>query len=399
MSQVNRLLHGGRIDRDSSLTFTFNGTTYQGHKGDTLASALMANGIKVVGRSFKYHRPRGILGAGAEEPNAILQIGSTPATQSPNMRATQTELFDGLDSRVVNAWPSLENDALSVVGKIGGSMMPAGFYYKTFMYPESLWPQYEKHIRNAAGLGEAPMALDANTYDKMQHHCDVLIVGAGAAGLMAARQLSGLGLRMIVVDEQSEMGGGLLHTRTQIDTAPATEWVAETLSLLEQDRDCMLLPKSTAFGYYDHNFVGVLERRTDHLGEDAKGSRQRIHHIRAKQVLLATGAIERPLVFGNNDLPGCMLASAVSTYLNRYAVTPGESLVLMTTNDDAYDAAIDWQAAGLHVEAIVDSRSHVEGDKIDQAKALGITVLLGHAVTNVQGSDHVTGAEVAPIDK
>ncbi|MDD1783660.1 sarcosine oxidase subunit alpha family protein [Enterovibrio sp. ZSDZ35] len=399
MSQSNRLPDGGRIDRDSSFTFTFNDMVYQGHKGDTLASALMANGVKVVGRSFKYHRPRGILGAGAEEPNAILQVGSTPATQSPNMRATQTELFDGLDARVVNAWPSLETDAMSFVGKLGGSMMPAGFYYKTFMYPESLWPTYEKHIRNAAGLGEAPTAVDANTYDKMQHHCDVLIVGAGAAGLVAARQLVGQGLRIILVDEQSEMGGSLLHTRTQLDASPATDWVADTLSVLEQDHDCMLLPKSTAFGYYDHNFVGVLERKTDHIGEDANGIRQRIHHIRAKQVLLATGAIERPLVFGNNDLPGCMLASAVSTYLRRYAVTPGESLVLMTTNDDAYDAAIDWHLSGLHVEAIVDSRPHAEGDKTEQAKALGITVLHGHGVTNVQGSDRVTGAEVAPIDK
>ncbi|MGF1769725.1 sarcosine oxidase subunit alpha family protein [Enterovibrio makurazakiensis] len=399
MSQKNRLPEGGRIDRNSSFTFSFNGQVYQGHKGDTLASALIANGVKVVGRSFKYHRPRGIVGAGAEEPNAILQLGSQPSTSTPNQRATQTELYDGLDARVVNAWPSLETDALAMVGKIGGAMMPAGFYYKTFMYPESLWPTYEKHIRNAAGLGEIPRANDPDKYDKMHHHCDVLIVGAGAAGLMAARTLVGKGLRVMLVDEQAEMGGSLLHCREAINGQPADRWVTETLDVLAKDRDCTLLPRSTAFGYYDHNFVGVVERKTNHLGDEVHGIRQRMHHIRAERVLLATGAIERPLVFGNNDLPGSMLASAVSIYLRRYGVAAGEKLVLMTTNDEAYDAAIDWHQSGRTVAAIVDTRPFSDGDRVQQAKDLGITVLQGHAVMNLKGSSEVTGAEVVPIDK
>ncbi|WP_394208944.1 sarcosine oxidase subunit alpha family protein [Enterovibrio calviensis] len=399
MSQINRLPQGGRVDRDSSLTFTFNGKVYQGHKGDTLASALIANGVKVVGRSFKYHRPRGIVGAGAEEPNAILQLGSLPSTALPNQRATQTELYDGLNARVVNAWPNLEKDVMGMVGKIGGAMMPAGFYYKTFMYPESLWPTYEKHIRNAAGLGEVPGANDPDKYDKMHHHCEVLIVGAGAAGLMAASALIGQGLRVILVDEQAEMGGSLLHCREQIDGKPADQWVADTLAKLKKDPDCTLLHRSTAFGYYDHNFVGVVERRTDHLGDEVHGVRQRVHHIRAERVLLATGAIERPLVFGNNDLPGSMLASAVSIYLRRYGVAPGDTLVLMTTNDEAYDTAIDWHESGRTVAAIVDTRPFSDGERVQQAKALGITVLQGHAVMNLKGGHEVTGAEVVPIDK
>lgn len=399
MSQINRLDQGGRIDRQSSFTFTFNGEIYQGHNGDTLASALLANGVKVIGRSFKYHRPRGILGSGAEEPNAILQVGLDDATTLPNQRATQTELYDGLDATTVNAWPSLDRDAMALLGKVGGAMMPAGFYYKTFMNPPSLWPTYEKHIRNAAGLGEIPKARDPDLYDHMHQHCEVLIIGAGPAGLMAARQLAGIGLRIIVVDEQSEMGGSLLHCREQIDVKAATAWRDETLALLEADHNVTLLPKSTAFGYYDHNFVGVVERKTDHLGDDVRGIRQRIHHIRAAQVLLATGAIERPLVFGNNDLPGSMLASAVSVYLNRYAVAPGETLVLMTTNDEAYDAAISWHQSGKTVAAIVDTRSFSDGERVRQARELGIEVLFGHAVTNLQGSKCVTGAEIVPLEK
>ncbi|MEI8612118.1 sarcosine oxidase subunit alpha family protein [Enterovibrio sp. Hal110] len=399
MSQKNRLSDGGRIDRNTSLTFTFNGKTFQGHQGDTLASAMLANGIKVVGRSFKYHRPRGILGAGAEEPNAILQIGSTPDAELPNQRATQTELYDGLDAKVVNVWPSLENDALSMLGKLGGSMMPAGFYYKTFMYPESLWPTYEKHIRNAAGLGAIPRGNDPDKYDKMQQHCEVLIIGAGAAGLMAARRLVGQGLRVILVDEQSEMGGSLLHCREMIDGKPATEWLEETLEILKADHHCMLLSRSTAFGYYDHNFVGVIERKTDHLGEQQGGIRQRIHHIRAEHVLLATGAIERPLVFGNNDLPGSMLTSAVSIYLRRYGVAPGDTLLVMTSNDEGYNAALDWHESGRTVAAIIDTRAYAEGDRIAQAKALGIRVIFGHGIANLQGSSGITAAEVVPIDK
>ncbi|RWX55823.1 sarcosine oxidase subunit alpha family protein [Photobacterium chitinilyticum] len=397
MTQPNRLSAGGRIDRRKSLTFSFNGKTYSGYQGDTLASALIANGIDVIGRSYKYSRPRGILGSGAEEPNAILQVGSSPATTIPNLRATQVELYDGLVATSVSGWPDVERDMKSALGKVGGGLMPVGFYYKTFMYPESMWMTYEKYIRKAAGLGKIPQARDPDRYDKMHHHCDVMIVGGGPAGLMAARKLVGSGLRVLVADEQQEMGGCLLGSKQYIDGEAAELWLSETLDLLEDDPDITLLPRSTVFGYYDHNFLGIVERRTDHLGEYQPGARQRLHRVRAREVLLATGAIERPLVFGNNDIPGCMLASAVSTYINRYGVIPGQKLVVMTANDSGYQAALDWYDAGREVVAIVDTRSDSSGKWPERAKAAGLEIFWGHAVINVRGHKRVSAVEIARL--
>lgn len=397
MNQPNRLSAGGRIDRKKSLIFTFNGNTYSGYQGDTLASALLANGIDVIGRSYKYSRPRGILGSGAEEPNAILQVGSSPATTIPNLRATQVELYDGMVATSVSGWPDVERDMKSALGKVGGALMPVGFYYKTFMYPESMWMTYEKYIRKAAGLGKAPQACDPDKYDKMHHHCDVMIVGGGPAGLMAARQLVGSGLRVLVADEQQEMGGCLLGVQQLIGGQPASSWLSETLALLGDDPDITLLPRSTVFGYYDQNFLGIVERRTDHLGENIPGARQRLHRVRAREVLLATGAIERPLVFGNNDVPGCMLASAVSTYICRYGVIPGQKLVLMTTNDHGYQTALDWHEAGREVVAIVDTRPASSGEWVARAMAAGLEIIWGHAVINVHGHKRVSAVEVAQL--
>ncbi|MGF1737413.1 sarcosine oxidase subunit alpha family protein [Photobacterium satsumensis] len=400
MSQPNRLSFGGRVDRRQPLSFVFNGTTYAGYRGDTLASALISNGVDIVGSSFKYGRPRGTLAAGAEEPNAIFQVGSTPATTIPNLRATQVELYDGLVASSVDGlspgglggW-----DLKSALGKVGSGLMPVGFYYKTFMYPESMWMTYEKYIRKAAGLGEAPQARDPDSYDKMHHHCDVLIIGAGPAGLVTARQLVGSGLRVMVADEQQEFGGCLLGSQQWIDGQPANQWLADTLALLVADPDFILLPRSSAFGYYDQNFLGIVERRSDHLGENQPGARQRLHRVRAREIVLATGAIERPLVFGNNDVPGCMLASAVSTYICRYGVIPGSRLVVMTANDHGYQAALDWHEAGREVVAIVDTRQHVTGERAKLAKAAGIDIIPGHAVINVRGKKRVKAVEVAQL--
>lgn len=398
MAELNRLEKGGRIERAQSLTFSFNGKRYTGCKGDTIASALLANGVDVVGRSFKYSRPRGILAAGAEEPNAILQVGSSPSTTIPNIRATQAELYQGLTATSVAGWPSVELDVMAGVGKVGGAMMPPGFYYKTFMQPESLWPTYEKYIRKAAGLGKVPAEQDPDQYDKLNHHADVLIIGAGPAGLSAAKTLVGSGLRMIVLDEQNEFGGSLLSSTEKLDGKPCMDWVAETLGILYSDPNVTLLARTTAFGYYDHNFVGAVERRSDHLGENVSGIRQRLHRIRAKKVILATGALERPLVFANNDVPGCMLASAVSTYINRYAVAAGSKLVLMTTNDHAYQTAIDWHNAGREVVTVVDTRQESNGDLVSKARSLGIKILMGKAVIEVSGSKRVTGVKVASLN-
>lgn len=400
MAQVNRLADGGRIDRTKPLMFSYNGKQYKGFEGDTVASALLANGVDIVGRSFKYSRPRGIVAAGAEEPNAILQMGATEATQVPNVRATQQELFNGLVANATNGWPNAETDLMSLTGKIGGQMMGPGFYYKTFMYPQSMWETYEKVIRKAAGFGRSPLENDPDSYDHINHHCDVMVVGAGPAGLSAALAAAKTGARVIIADEQAEFGGSLLSTREQINGKSATTWVAETVAELSKCEEILMLPRSTVNGYHDHNFLTIHERVSDHLGDVApKGMvRQRMHKVRAKWVVFATGAHERPLVFANNDVPGSMLAGAVSTYINRYGVVPGSELVLMTTNDHGYNAAFDWHDAGRRVAAIVDTRNNVTCAALEQAKQRGIRVITGSAVIEAKGSKRVVGALVAAIN-
>lgn len=400
MTQKNRLASGGRIDRKAPLSFSYNGKVYPGFVGDTLASAMLANGIDVIGRSFKYSRPRGIVAAGAEEPNAIMQIGATEATQIPNVRATQQELYNGLVCNATNGWPSADFDMMSTLGTAGGKMMPPGFYYKTFMYPQSMWDTYEKYIRKAAGLGRSPLENDPDRYDHYNQHADLVIVGAGPAGLSAALAAAKSGARVIIADEQSEFGGSLLHTSEQINGKPATEWVADAVAELATYPDVIMLPKSTVNGYHDHNFLTIHERCTDHLGDRApkNASRQKMHRVRTKWVVLATGSHERPLVFANNDVPGCMLASAVSTYINRYAVVPGKQLVLMTTNDGAYQTALDWQNAGREVVAIVDTRSNPDSAIIRTAKEKGIRVITGSAVIEAQGKKRVSAVSVAAIN-
>ncbi|WP_355660670.1 sarcosine oxidase subunit alpha [Halomonas salifodinae] len=404
MSQVNRLREGGRIDRARTLSFTYNGKRYQGHAGDTLASALIANGVDIVNRSFKYSRPRGIVAAGAEEPNALVQLGSADAAQVPNVRATQQALFDGLVARSTNGWPNVQRDLMSLVGKLGGPFMPPGFYYKTFMAPASLWMTYEKYIRKGAGLGTSPMEPDPDDYDHLHQHCDLLVIGAGPAGLVAALTAARSGARVILCDEQEEMGGSLLDSRELIDSQPAAQWAEAVVAELAELGNVTLLPRTTANGYHDHHFVTLHERRTEHLGETSptvdgvRSSRSRMHRVRAGQVLLATGAHERPLVYANNDVPGNLLAGAVSTYIRRYGVAPGNRLVLSTTNDHGYRCALDWDDAGREVVAIVDARHSPDGELVAQARARGIRIIEGAAVIESKGSTRVSGARVATID-
>jgi sarcosine oxidase subunit alpha len=400
MSQVNRLAQGGRIDRSQPLTFSFNGQSYQGFAGDTLAAALLANGVDIVGRSFKYSRPRGIVAAGAEEPNAVLQIGSTEAAQIPNVRATQQALYAGLVASSTNGWPSVNNDVMGILGKVGGGMMPPGFYYKTFMYPQNLWLTYEKYIRKAAGLGRAPTQVDPDSYDHMNQHCDVLVVGAGPAGLVAALTAGRSGARVILADEQEEFGGSLLSSRESLDGKPAEQWLQAVLTELAGLSNVLLLERATVNGYHDHNFLTIHQRLTDHLGEVAPlGSvRQRMHRVRAKRVVLATGAHERPLVYANNDVPGNMLADAVSTYVRRYGVNPGRKLLLSTNNDYAYRTALDWLDAGLEVVAVADARNNPRGAWVEQVRQRGVRVLTGSAVVEAFGSKRVNGARVCAID-
>ncbi len=400
IQQRNRLAKGGRINRDKPLVFSFDGRRMMGYEGDTLASALLANGVDVIGRSFKYSRARGIMTAGVEEPNAVLQVGATEATQTPNIKATEQTLYDGLVCNPVNGWPNVEADAMGLVGKLGGQLMSPGFYYKTFMWPKSQWENYEKFIRKAAGLGRSPKVPDADRYDHMNHHVDVLVVGAGPTGLGAALTAARRGARVMLADERSEAGGSLLFSPEKINGTDAMVWVNEAVSELRANPRVTLMQRSTVTGYHDHNFLTISERRSEHLGDKAPGvmTRQRLHKVRAGSVVLATGAHERPLVFGNNDLPGCMVASSLSHYIRRFAVVPGNSLVVMTSNDSGYQCAFDWQDAGRKVVAIVDTRREPDGSVTELALQKGITVITGSAVIEACGRKRVSGALITPIN-
>jgi sarcosine oxidase subunit alpha len=325
MTQPFRLAGGGVINRSRRLAFEFDGTRHEGHPGDTLASALLANGVHFVARSFKYHRPRGIFSAGSEEPNALVQLARFDRTE-PNVRATTAELFDGLVASSQNRWPSLAFD----VGAINGALsrlLPAGFYYKTFMWPSSpqAWLRYEHVIRAAAGLGRAATAPDPDRYEHHYAHCDVLIVGAGPAGLAAARASASTGARVIVCDEGSRFGGSLIGDEATVDGDDAMSWIAGTVRELAANPDVTLLARTTAFGWYDDNLLGLVERVTDHLATaPPHAPRQRLWKVRARSIVLASGAHERPVAYANNDLPGTMLAGAALTYVRRYAVRPGQ---------------------------------------------------------------------------
>ena len=387
MSGARRLPAGSLIDRSRSITFRFNGKEYSGHPGDTLASALLAQGVRLFGRSFKYHRPRGVVGAGAEEPNALVQLGEG-AYSTPNLRATQIELYQGLTARTVNGWPSLAFD-IGSINNWFARLLPAGFYYKTFMWPRSAWTHYERFIRRAAGLGVAPTAPDPDRYDKTHRHCDVLVAGGGPAGLLAALAAARAGARVILADEQSRFGGSLLYSDVKISGEPALDWVNATVSELEANSNVTLLPRSTVTGYYDHNFLVINERRTHHLGPgqaDPRVSRERLWRVRASQVVLATGAIERPLVFEGNDVPGVMLCSAVSTYIRRYAVVPGRRGAVFTNNDSGYQTAVDMAWAGMEVSGVVDLRPSPSGQAVETVEALGIPVYAGHVVCGTRSN-------------
>jgi sarcosine oxidase subunit alpha len=396
-TQSRRLSTGGRLDRAEPVHFTFDGRSYSGFTGDTLASALLANDVHLVGRSFKYHRPRGILSAGAEEPNALVRLGKG-AYAEPNLRATQIELFDGLYAESQNRLPSLKYD-IGAINSFLARFFPAGFYYKTFMWPAAMWMKYEHVIRHAAGLGKvADDHNDPDRYERTHIHCDILVAGGGATGLYAALQAGKSGARVIIADEQSEFGGWLLgEAGINIDGEPSADWINTILAKLADFPNVTMLPRTTVFGYMDHNFLTLVERVTDHLPRRPKFlPRQRLWKVRAKQVINAQGAHERPLVFSGNDLPGIMLSGAVRTYINRYGVLPGCRVIVVTNNDDAYHTALALHAAGAHV-VIADLRAYPKGQLINAVRAAGIETLAGHAVIAAHGTRRVARVEIASI--
>lgn len=384
---MTRLLNGGLVDRSRPLDFSFDGRCLRGYSGDTLASALVASGVKVVGRSFKYHRPRGLLSAGSEEPNALVTVGEG-AFAEPNTRATLIELFDGLRVASQNRWPSLGFDVLAI-NQLVSPLIVAGFYYKTFMWPAAFWERvYEPLIRRAAGLGALSALPDPDCYDREHGFCDLLVIGGGPAGLAAALAAGRAGLRVILASEDFRAGGRLLSERHTVADEPGEVWAARAVDELTSMPTVRLLERTTVVGAYDGREYVAVERLRDHLARPAAGQpRQRLWKIVAHQAVLASGAVERPLVFGGNDRPGVMLASAVSTYINRFAALPGQRAAVFTCGDSGWRTAADLIAAGAELAAVVDTRPDVP----DAARAL-----VGSGVPTYFGA-HVSDAHGAPL--
>lgn len=383
-------LSGGHIDRETPLSFKFNGREMRGFAGDTLASALMANGVQLIGRSFKYHRPRGILSAGSEEPNALVTLREG-ARAEPNTRATVTELYEGMVARSQNHIGPLDRDLLAI-NDLMSPVFAAGFYYKTFMWPRGFWEKlYEPLIRRAAGLGELSMRPDPDAYDKGFLHCDVLIIGAGAAGLSAALVAGRAGAEVILADEDFRFGGRLLAESDPLDGAAAVKWVDEVLAELASLPNMRLMPRTTVFGVYDHGVYGAVERVSDHRPDQGDDVRQTLWRITAKRAVLAAGATERHIPFANNDRPGVMLAGAMRAYANRWAASPvrgaADPIAIFTNGDDGHRTARDLVAKGAHVLGVIDARA-------DAPRSDDFEVFAGSTVTNTRGRRGLTHVEI-----
>lgn len=395
-----RISSGGRIDRNRSIAFTFDGKHYSGHPGDTLASALLANGVSLFGRSFKYHRPRGVFTAGFDEPNALVTI-LRDDVREPNIQATTQEIYDGLVAESQNRFPSLEWD-VSAVNGLAGPIIGAGFYYKTFIGPlkgTRFWMFCEKFIRRSAGLGRAGSAPDTARYERMSAFCDVLVVGSGPAGLAAAVAAAEQGKNVIIAEIDPNMGGSANWSGEMIEGMPAYEWAADQVDALEKFENVRLLPRTNVWGYYDTNTIAAAERVTDHKPAGGIGEpKQRHWVIRAETVILATGAFERPLVFPGNDRPGVMLAAAAKRYANAYGVLPGQRISVFANNDSAYDAAVALKEAGAAIAAIIDVRKDISEDARNAASICGADVLTGHAVIATEGTRRLSGLKVQAFD-
>lgn len=388
-----RLQKGGRlIDRTKPLSFTFNGRRMKGYQGDTLASALLGEGQMLVGRSFKYHRPRGVMASGAEEPNALVGLGQGGRFE-PNQRTTTTELFEGAETVSQNHWPSLEFDIGAINNKVA-RLLPAGFYYKTFMFPRFAWKHvFEPIVRQSAGLGKVPQHRDEDRYEYAYGFADLVIVGGGIAGIAAALAAGRAGKRVWLIEQTAHWGGRAVVDGVQIDGQDADTWVKASIEALARMENVTIRARTMAAGLYDHGYVLAYERVADHTPGDGR-PRHRLWRLRAGHVVTATGAIERPLSFAGNDIPGVMLASAVRDYVVNWGVSPGDRTVVVTNNDDAYRTALALLDAGLVVPAVIDARPEAKGELPEAVRARGVRVLAGHGIAKVKGGKAVTGVSI-----
>ncbi len=391
------------IDETYKISFKFNGRTFYGYKGDTLASALLANDIHLVGRSFKYHRPRGIMTAGSEEPNGIVQLHKNTSRTEPNVRATEIEIYEGLEASSQNCWPSVNFD-IGGINNFLSPILPAGFYYKTFMWPSSFWEKYEYFIRKSAGLGKSPTKPDPDIYEHKYIHCDVLIIGAGISGIIAAKTAAQNGYKTLLVDEKPYLGGSTIYQNSEhfkINNQISSSWLEKEINEIKKIKNLEIKTRTSVAAYHGYNFLLARENLTDHLPLEQRKdkTRHRLLKIRAKKVITATGSLERPLIFDNNDRPGILLSSAIEKYANFYGVACGEKIVLLTNNDSAYETAISLYQKGINIEAIIDNREEIDSELIKETEKNKIKVYKGYTVVDTSGYKRINKVSIMQLSK
>ncbi|MDC2990848.1 sarcosine oxidase subunit alpha family protein [Candidatus Pelagibacter sp.] len=391
------------IDETYKISFKFNNKIYYGYKGDTLASALLANGIHLVGRSFKYHRPRGIMTAGSEEPNAIVQLHKNTSRTEPNVRATEIEIYEGLEASSQNCWPSVNFD-IGGINNFLSPVLPAGFYYKTFMWPASFWEKYEYFIRKSAGLGKSPTEPDPDIYEHKYIHCDVLIIGAGISGIIAAKTSAKNGFKTLILDEKPYLGGSTIYQNSEyfkINNQISSSWLEKEINEIKKIDNLEIKTRTSVAAFHGYNFLLARESLTDHLPLHQRDEkiRHRLLKIRAKKVISATGSLERPLIFDNNDRPGILLSSAIEKYSNFFGVACGQKNVLFTNNDSAYETAISLLQKGINIEAIIDNREEVDSKLVKEIEKNNIKIYKGYTVVNTFGYKRINKISIMQLSK
>ena len=403
MSANLRVQSSEFIDETVRISFKFNGKTYHGFKGDTLASALLANDIHLVGRSFKYHRPRGIMTAGSEEPNAIVQVNDKTNRTEPNVRATEVEIYEGLEASSQNCWPNVNFD-IGGINNFLSPLLPAGFYYKTFMWPASFWEKYEYFIRKSAGLGKSPTVPDPDIYEHKYIHCDVLVIGAGISGIMAAKIAAKNGLKTLLVDEKPNLGGSTIYQNSnyfKINNQTSGSWLEKEINEIKKLENLEIKTRTSVAAYHGYNFLLARENLTDHLPIEQRKekTRHKLLKIRAKKVITATGSLERPMIFDNNDRPGILLSSAIKRYIDFFGVACGEKNILFTNNDSAYETAISLIQKGINVEAIIDNREKVDSKLVYEVEKNNVKIFKGYTITNTFGYKRISRISLMQLSK